>query len=195
MPRLETRRRMLALGLAVVFAPARAQAFGLDELMRLLASRQTARASFTETRTAPFLERPLRSSGELRFSAPDHFEKRTLEPRAEDLVLDGDHLVIRSEGSLPMGVDLRSQPEAMAFVASIRGTLAGDLDTLRQVYAVSLSGSAARWSLELVPRQPAMAAVVARITIDGRGADLRRLVFDQSGGARTEMRIRPEPLR
>jgi hypothetical protein len=59
-----------------------------------------------------------------------------------------------------------------AFLESIRGTLAGDLAALQRVYRLSLEGTEASWALTLVPLEPEMRALVERIRIAGRRADI-----------------------
>src|SRR6266480_3270593 len=71
------------------------------------------------------LERPLESSGELVYEAPDHLEERTLAPRVETLVLDHGVLTAR-RGSRSTTLPLREYPQVAPFVESIRATLAGD---------------------------------------------------------------------
>ena len=74
-------------------APAMGQAapaFGVDQLMSTLAQRKSGRVRFTETKYLAMLAKPVQSSGELVFTAPDHLEKRTVSPKAESMVLDGD---------------------------------------------------------------------------------------------------------
>ncbi len=55
----------------------------LDELMHLLAQRRHGRVEFIEQQFLAVLHRPIESSGELRYDAPDRLEKRTLLPHAE----------------------------------------------------------------------------------------------------------------
>ena len=71
-------------------APLRRRSLGdLDEVMRLLAMRQHGQVEFVEQHFLAILKHPIESSGEMRYDAPDHLEKRTLLPRPETLVLDG----------------------------------------------------------------------------------------------------------
>jgi len=49
--------------------------------MQLLAQSRSAHASFVETKSIAMLDKPVISSGELFYTAPDHLEKRTLNPR------------------------------------------------------------------------------------------------------------------
>src|SRR5690606_25368692 len=84
-------RGLLALALASASLAAQA-AFDLDQLMGELARHPGGQARFVETRTMALLDRPVRSSGEMRYTPPDRLEKRTLQPRAETLILDKDTL-------------------------------------------------------------------------------------------------------
>ena len=172
------------LGLALLAwalaAPA-AEPWTLERLMQGLAQTRSARASFVEKKTVAVLERPLVSSGELSFTAPDKLEKRTLRPRPELLRLQGETLTLERAGRSTV-LDLRSYPEAAAFVESIRGTLAGDRRALEALYRLQLEGSEASWVLTLTPTDPAMRVLVERIRIAGRGAELSVIEIRQANG-------------
>lgn len=184
------RRRALAAILAIGFMScAAAQDWGLPELMQLLAQHKSAKASFVERKYIGFVDRPLESSGELAFIAPDRLEKRTLAPKPESLVLEGNTLSVEKAGKRRLDVDLQSHPEAAAFVESIRGTLAGDLAALQKFYTLDLSGRAEHWTLVLVPNQPRMQKIVSRIRIEGTQSRVRLVAFEQADGDRSEMQI------
>ena len=57
-----------------------------EQLLKLLAERRHDHVTFTEVQQLAILDRPLHSSGELLYDAPDRLEKRTLEPRREDQI-------------------------------------------------------------------------------------------------------------
>src|SRR4029077_16319597 len=97
------RRGVGTLLLALIFAavaisPAQAASGApmgdLDEVMRLLSMRRHGRVEFIEQHFLALLKPPVESSGEMRYDAPDHLEKRTLLPRPENLVLDGGKLTV-----------------------------------------------------------------------------------------------------
>ena len=132
------------------------------------------------------LDRPVESSGELVYRPPARLEKRTLKPKAESLVLDGDVLVVE-RGKQKYTLQLQQYPEIAAIVGSIRNTLAGDLAALEQQYRVDLQGSPERWSLTLLPSDPRIAAIVAahpdlgsarRVAPDRNAAGRRRPLGD-----------------
>jgi outer membrane lipoprotein-sorting protein len=182
---------LLTLGM---YPQALAQALTPQALMQALAQQQSARAKFVERKFIGFVDQPIESRGELSFTAPDRLEKRTLEPRQESLVLEGETLQVEQAGKRRMTVSLPSHPEAAAFVESIRGTLAGDLVTLQKYYTLELSGSLERWKLVLVPLQARMQKIVTRIRIEGTASSVRSIGFDQADGDRSEMQITPSPV-
>ncbi|MCO5976030.1 LolA-related protein [Ideonella oryzae] len=186
------RPALLTLTLAFSsLSPAWAQAWTPAALMQSLATHKSAKATFVERKYLAVLDQPVESRGELSFTAPDRLEKRTLSPRPESLVLQGDLLTVDDANKRHMTVNLGANPEAAAFVESIRGTLAGDLATLQKYYALELTGSPERWKLLLLPQQPRMAKLVSRIRIEGAGTVVRLIVFEQADGDRSEMQVTP----
>ncbi|AQV98100.1 acyltransferase [Cupriavidus necator] len=171
-------------------APPGPAAFGVDQLMSTLAQRKSGRVLFTETKYLAILDKPVQSSGELRFTAPDHLEKRTLSPKAENLVLDGDMLTVERDGKR-YTMPLQNYPEIAAFIESIRATLAGNRDTLERYYKLGLEGRASRWTLTLTPADSRMAAAVSQVRIDGRHDALDQVEIRQADGDRSVMKIRP----
>ncbi|MDH3320122.1 MAG: outer membrane lipoprotein carrier protein LolA [Betaproteobacteria bacterium] len=164
----------------------------LEQLLQGFAQTREAHASFVEKKSVRVLERPLVSAGELHFNAPDRLEKRTLRPRPELLRLDGDALTLE-RGERRLKLSLRGQPEATAFVVSIRGTLAGDRAALERVYRLQLEGSERSWVLTLTPREPGMAALVERIRIAGRRAEVSVIEIEHANGDSTLMSVQRLP--
>lgn len=191
-PRLIVLAWLCAAG-APVPAPANtappAAASDLDTLMGLLAMRRHGRVEFIEQQFLAILDRPVESSGELRYDAPDRLEKRTLEPRRETLLLAGSDLTVE-RGGRRHGVDLRRYPEIQPFVESIRATLAGDLGALERIFHVEFSGSVTRWSLTLVPLDPQLTRTVKQVQIDGSGDQLLKVEIREADGDRSLMTLR-----
>ncbi|RDK07109.1 LolA-related protein [Cupriavidus lacunae] len=181
---------LLASATLALATPAGPAAFGVDQLMSTLAQRKSGRVLFTETKYLAILDKPVQSSGELRFTAPDHLEKRTLSPKAENLVLDGDMLTVERDGKR-YTMPLQNYPEIAAFIESIRATLAGNRDTLERYYKLGLEGRASRWTLTLTPADSRMAAAVSQVRIDGRQDALDQVEIRQADGDRSVMKIRP----
>lgn len=164
--------------------------FDIGELMLELARFKGGRAKFVEKKYIALLERPVVSTGEMHYVAPDYLEKRALTPKPERLVLERDMLSIE-RGQQKLSIRLANQPEAQAFVDSIRGTLAGDRATLEKNYRLILAGNRERWELTLLPSEQKIAALVLRITVSGQRGEVRQIEYLQADGDRAVLDIEP----
>ena len=181
-------RRMLAAAVVALGCVGEAAALEVAELMATLARSTHGAATFTEKKYLAILDAPVESSGELRFVPPARLEKLTLKPSRERLVLDGDVLTLE-RGRRTHVLALKDYPEVAGMIESIRATLAGDRNALERVYQLSVSGSRARWSLALVPLDPRIGRVVARVRIDGAEGDVRTVEILQADGDRSVMTV------
>ena len=185
---MKMRHLLPALALMLVMVIGHAAEWDIDQLMRGLAQTHSSRASFAEKKFIAMLDKPVESSGELFYSAPDHLEKRTLKPKAESMAVDAGTLIIE-RGHQKHQLQLQDYPELAAFIDSIRGTLAGDRKALERNYRLSLDGSAEHWTLQLLPTDEKMQAVVKRIRITGVRATVRSIEITQTDGDSSLMLI------
>jgi outer membrane lipoprotein-sorting protein len=161
----------------------------LDEVMHALAQRRHGQVSFVEQQFLSMLKRPVESYGELIYDAPNHLEKRTIEPRPETLVVDGEVVTVQ-RGRRSHVLDLKAYPQILPFIESIRATLAGDRASLERLFRLQFTGSEVRWSLVLTPLEAQLAKTVAQIRIDGSRDELSRVEIRQSDGDRSLMTLR-----
>lgn len=185
-----TFRILLAVCLTGLSLAAHA-AFDIDDLMKNLAQQKGGKARFVETRTVALLDKPVQSSGEMSFTPPSRLEKRTLSPRPDTVILDGDYVSFERMDGRRMTLNVASRPEAQAFVESVRSTLAGDRAALERHFRLALSGTPAEWSLQLTPLAPAVTALLQRITVQGKGQQVRRIEYLLADGDRSELSIEP----
>ena len=155
---------LMLLGLSTMLTTAAAQAseWNIDHLMQSLAHTKPGRATFVEKKFLTMLEKPIESSGRLRFIAPDSLEMHTLKPKNELMLIQGDVLTIDHQD-----IHLQDHPELLAFIDSIRGTLTGNQQMLKQFFRLSLSGSEGNWTLTMLPRQKKLADLVQYIQVNG----------------------------
>jgi hypothetical protein len=183
-------RRAIGIGLLILLGSAASGASDdLDELMRLLGERHHGHVDFVEQHFLALLSRPVESSGELIYDAPDRLEKRTLQPRPESLMLARDVLTIR-RGRHRHVLDLRAYPQILPFVESIRATLAGDRGALERAFRVEYAGNLERWTLFLAPRESSVAATVFQVRIGGSREHLRDVEIREKDGDRSLMTLR-----
>jgi outer membrane lipoprotein-sorting protein len=188
--RTRPRFRLCALvWLALLVSPiVQAAPLSIAQLMAKLAKNPQGAATFTEKKFIALLEQPIESSGELLFIAPARLEKRTLKPKPETMVLDGDTLTVE-RGRRKHVLQLKDYPEVAGMIESIRATLAGDRKALERVYHLTLDGGQERWALVLTPLDPKVGAVIARIRMEGVKDVVRSVEILQTDGDRSLMAI------
>lgn len=164
-----------------------------DALAAQLAAVPERRATFQEEKTIGALAQPLLSWGRLSYQRPARMEKVTTGPQPEQLVVDGSRLVLTEGQDPPRAVDLDSVPELRALVDTVRGTLSGDLPSLRRSFDLAVSGTAAGWRMVLTPRDPRVAKLVARVVIDGAGSNPLTITTTQANGDTDRLSITPGP--
>lgn len=184
------RHELVALALALALVPVicHAAEWDIDQLMRGLAQTRSGHARFVEKKFIAMLDKPVESSGELFYTAPDRMEMRTLKPKPESMILDQGTLVIE-RGRQKHLLQLQDYPELAAFIDSIRGTLAGDRKALERNYRLMLEGPVERWTLQLLPLNEKMQAVVKRIHITGVRDVVRSIEITRTDGDSSLMLI------
>ncbi len=172
----------------LLFAPIAQAASDLDQLMNALAQHKHGHVTFTEEKFIAMLDKPVRSSGELLYDAPDRLEKRTLAPKAETLVLQGG--VVRADRAHRHYVlDLHQYPQIVPFIESIRATLAGDRAALERVFRLTFEGSLESWTLRLAPLDPKLSGTVREIRIAGLRDAIQRVEILETEGDRSILTI------
>ena len=182
--------RQLPFAIIFVASSGTALAWDLNDLMTMLSRNPGGRATFTETRNLSVLNRPLSMSGELVYAPPNYLEKKTTSPKREIFILNGDQLQYESQGK-QFSININSQPELVAFVDSIRGTLSGNKARLEENFALNLSGNQKKWSLTLLPNDQQISRFVTKIIVSGQDNKVLQIEYLQTDGDSSVMNIAP----
>ena len=191
MRRLALAGPLCALVLAAAAGAAAPAPGTLERLMALLAQRRHGEVPFVERDQLSVLTRPLVSSGVLIYDAPDHLEKRTLEPHPGTFILDQGELTV-IQGDRTYHLELSAYPRIAPYVQAIADTLAGNRAGLERLFQVRFAGTLAHWTLTLVPRQ-ARHSRIRRIRIAGSRAALASVAIIERNGDRSLMLIGAAP--
>jgi outer membrane lipoprotein-sorting protein len=188
-------RLSLTLLLAAVTAPAFAEGWGLDQLMRALQAQPVARAQFVETKHLAILDSTLEVRGTLEFRAPDYLRRQQTQPQQQSFEVQGQTVTLERPGQAPRQIALADYPPLAGFIDSLRATLAGDRAALERHYRLNLKGDAANWDLKLTPRPGPLAQHVERLSLQGRYGRLTRIEMREAGGDRTVTELSSLPAR
>jgi len=175
-------------------AAAESSTWDVARLMQELAKVKTSKGRFVERRYVGILTTPLESSGTLLYVAPDRLEKRTLSPRVESVLLEGDQLTLEStQPKRRRSIRLEDYQAVGVFVESIRSTLAGDLAALKRLFEIGLEGDERKWRMVLRPTDRNMQELLSEIRVGGRGGTIGTIEFLEPNGDRSTMTITRDP--
>lgn len=162
-----------------------------DELIGRLGQVHARQKSFHETRTLAALKAPIESSGVLIYRAPGYLQKTTQQPRAEDLVINGDSVTISRNHAAPQSVDIARVPALRLLADTLRAPLDGDIAVLRQYYHITATENGADWSIYLTPASDKVAQLAKSVTLSGQNNAILRIVLVQANGDIQTMTIDP----
>lgn len=127
---------------------------------------------FLELRESSLLDAPLRVSGEYRRPSLDVLVRVVQAPHRETTTLRGGTIEIERNGRTRRFAASRA-PELAGLQAGFGALLAGDVDTLKQHFAIASRGTRGNWILALQPTEPALAARLRNIVLHGQGSEVR----------------------
>jgi outer membrane lipoprotein-sorting protein len=171
-----------------------APALSIVELMRMLATVESAQAKFVETRHSALLKAPLVLQGTLAYRRPDRVEKHVLSPYDERIIVEGGRLTVENRTrNRTKSITVSGAPGLAALVESIRATRAGDLPALQRHYALDIEGSRERWTLTLRPLDAQVGDYVVSLALSGSGTRIAQVTIEETSGDRSVMEIREQP--
>ena len=173
-PSSRTRRLAACLCLLATTPLAWAQAVpDSAAILRGLARPVPAATPFVEVRESPMLKAPLRLSGEYRRPDAATLVREVRQPYSETTTIRDGHAILARAGKPERRFALSRAPELAALQSSFGALLSGDAEALRAHYTVDVQGTAAHWSLRLLPRDAALARRLQGIVLHGDGDELR----------------------
>ena len=162
----------------------------IERLTTLFAKIPDRHARFVETYYSSLFKEPLKTEGELTFTAPSKVEKLVLVPFEERYLVDGDTLMLESrEKGTTKTLSLNEYPFLRVFIESFRSVMAGDLETLQKFYDVHLFGEQSGWVVMLRPLGVMVRERVAFIRLTGIDDVITLFEVRESNGDRSEMVI------
>ena len=161
----------------------------LDQLMLALSKVDTSNATFVETKTMKLLKTPLILTGQLVYKAPDYLQKKIVSPTASTYTISGQQVKAEEFNKESREFSLDESMLLQALVESLRATLAGDLDTLKDFYEVSVSGTIKSWALDLEPIDDDIKIYIRYIKIMGQNTSISRIETVESNSDRSVMTI------
>lgn len=151
-------------------------------ILQKIARQAPASTPFVELRDSPLLKAPLRLQGRYARPAADTLVREVQAPYRETTTLRGQQATLVRPGRPERRFDLARAPQLALLQDSFGALLAGDRARLDALYRLQADGSRQQWRLELVPREPALAAQLRVLRLFGSGAELRCIESEPAQG-------------
>jgi outer membrane lipoprotein-sorting protein len=147
-------------------ASAHASDIDMPSLMQLFAASKSIKAEFVERKYLRVLDAPVESRGDLLFQAPSRLEKRTQQPRAETMLIEGSKVSIE-RGTFKRSMSLDDFPDMASLVQSLTATFRGDQAGIEKYFSWRLTGPVGKWQLVLKPKNSKMFVLLQEIRLSG----------------------------
>lgn len=185
--------RPVALALLALLAgPGRpAAAVEPDNLARIGAQMEqhaVVRAEFTQSKQMAALKRPLVTTGHLVFSRRHGVLWQIERPYRMTYALSEERIVEIAGDGTRRERSQRDVPGLAQIGRIFRALLGADTTALQAVFDVAAQGDAAKWNIELKPRQAQLAQFLARLQLSG-GRFVDGIRIDEAGGDSTQIRF------
>ena len=144
---------------------------------------------FSEEKHIALLARPLRSTGTITFERSSGIARATLSPRAEQVVLTTTSLRIRKDNRTEE-IPLDKSKDLKAFALIFPTLLRGDRTELERAFEIGLYGSDRDWwALTFTPKTDSLRALVRRVVVFGKKAELVALQVTEASGDITDTHL------
>ncbi|HJU08284.1 MAG TPA: LolA-related protein [Rhodanobacteraceae bacterium] len=150
-----------------------------------LAKPGSAQTQFIEVSYRGMLDRPLITSGTMKWLGGDKLERDVEKPyKMVAKIGDGQMSVQRGNGAV-QSMPISRAPQMAAILSGFRALLGGDVAQLSQDFDVKAAGNEAHWVLTLTPRSKELKSRVSAIQIDGRNDAPRCMTMTEADGDTT----------
>lgn len=173
--------------MAIVILPCQAaeppaQGVNADWIVARLARPLPSRTPFIELRGSALLKAPLRIQGEYRRPEDGVLVRAVTSPYVEQSTIARGQVRISRDGGATRSFALSKAPALIVLQNGFGALLAGDAARLREHFRIDSQGTRHHWTLALTPRDAGLAEQVGRITLHGRGSELRCIRMQRPDG-------------
>ncbi|MBT0568752.1 outer membrane lipoprotein carrier protein LolA [Curvibacter sp. CHRR-16] len=175
---------LVALGLLGGPVAQAAEGDLLAQIRKQLARYGMVQARFVQLRQMAALKRPLQSKGFFVFSQADGLFWQLESPVRMGYWLTDQRMVEVDTAGVRKERSARDNPALGQVGKVMRAFFSGDVAAVQDFFDIKASGTVARWSLQLSPKQPAVAQLFKGLAVSG-GAYLELIQIDEQSGDST----------
>lgn len=163
--------------LSVLFT-AQAHALELTELLQLFSLEKQSTVDFNNEKHVSFLDEPIKSSGYLKFIAPNKLQKFILKPEKTSQKIDGRELEIITANETNI-INLDDYPEFSIILGATISVLSGNHEALKKDFKIIFEHKEVGWKLLLSPHDSYISGYVESIKMFGKKNKIFKIVVTE----------------
>lgn len=163
----------------------------LNELTDALQRGPSDHVGFTEHRHIRYLSDTLVSSGTMHFTDGVLFKKVT-SPEAETFEIRNDQVIHTNAADEKTRIDVNEYPVLRGLVVTLRAVLGGNINSLRDLFDLGLSGMEKDWTLVMTPLGEALSGNLRKIVLQGSAGQVQTIQIDERNGDKTVIKVEHE---
>ncbi|HUR27672.1 MAG TPA: outer membrane lipoprotein carrier protein LolA, partial [Planctomycetota bacterium] len=152
---------------------------------KLLREAKCVRAEFAEEKKIKVLKRPLRSAGQIVFSAKHGLYRALKEPFVQELLVTPKGLAERDEAGKIQKIEVGQQPLAKGFIDAFLLVFSGDDKALAADFELSFEGTEDAWTMGFVPKKKPLDKFIAHMVVTGKRGVFDTLQVGEVNGDKT----------
>jgi len=153
-------------------------ALELIELLHLFSQEKQSTVDFIDEKYASFLDEPIKSSGYLKFIAPNKLQKVILKPEKISHKIDANELEIINASETRI-INLDDHPEFSIILRATISVLAGDHSALKEDFKIVFEHKDSDWTLLLSPHDSYISGYVESIKMVGNKNKISKIIVTE----------------
>ena len=172
------KHKIKAFILLFLFFTTPAHALELIELLHLFSQEKQSTVDFNDEKYASFLDEPIKSSGYLKFIAPNKLQKIILKPEKISHNIDANELEIISPDETHI-INLDDYPELSIILRATISVLAGNITALKEDFKIIFEHKDSGWTLLLSPHDSYISGYVESIKMSGNKNKISKIIVTE----------------
>ncbi|MCK4588063.1 MAG: outer membrane lipoprotein carrier protein LolA [Gammaproteobacteria bacterium] len=171
----------------------------LESLMETRQSIKETNETFKEEKITTAFNKSVFFEGKLFYRSPDKLVKHYTSPDEirYEIIKNTVHIETydsdddETENQI---VNLERIPILYAYITALRGTLSGDIESVREFFKIMFSSTNPHWKLTLTPKSESINKLIKSLIISGENENVLRITINETSGDSTITMIQPQNI-
>lgn len=168
----------------------------LEILMKTRQSIKETNEHFKEEKITAAFNKSVFFEGKLFYRSPDKLVKHYTSPDEirYEIIKNTVHIETYdsdTDETENQSVKLDRIPILYAYITALRGTLSGNIKSVREFFEVKFSSTNPHWKLTLIPKSESINKLIKSLVISGENENILRIAINETSGDSTVTMIQP----